>query len=526
MYPGGSGSGGWPAGNFPPQQPQQPQTSNIAASAPSTNGSNHSRQVDGFGNGSAMVFPTAGPFSAAMLPQQPYMIGGVPPMSNPMFPTTTTSMATQFNPLSFMAMNNQHANFRPPGNFSPPANMSQLNQTIHSTVPISSFPMQHHAPMGMNSYNFGNLNNNNLSASFKRPASVDLSVAMNAVEMFNKRPRHEADQAAVGKIEAASTGTGERQEKTENVLEPTKPPVPATPEAPAVAKISPSADSTDILKIPPTTVVAAPAPLPPPPDFLNKRIARVFRVKSTNRQHQKLGYVHKIFFGTVVSNHYLQRGVEASSSKKKEKKTKQMANTEEIPEQYSWHILYDDGDEGVLNLDAMKRSRKYYDDNSFFDRRKVLAVRSDEEDNDDEGDAADDDYVESDLDESPKPETPAVATNNKTKTARKPTASNNPKEKSKDNPKLKGEATAPREPPKMIFEGPPDEHINGGWPEGWMKRTFERKGGATKGQTDRYWYTPKNKYKLRSMAEVARFISALEQRNGDENAAWKLFKVK
>ena len=78
--------------------------------------------------------------------------------------------------------------------------------------------------------------------------------------------------------------------------------------------------------------------------------------------------------------------------------------------------------------------------------------------------------------------------------------------------------------PKLVFEGEPDEALEGGWPEGWTKKTYQRMSGASKGGHDRYWYTPKTQFKLRSMVEVRRFLRALDQTNGDEDKARKIFK--
>eukprot|EP00542_Grammatophora_oceanica_P015950 CAMPEP_0194036044 /NCGR_PEP_ID=MMETSP0009_2-20130614/8436_1 /TAXON_ID=210454 /ORGANISM="Grammatophora oceanica, Strain CCMP 410" /LENGTH=539 /DNA_ID=CAMNT_0038677639 /DNA_START=225 /DNA_END=1841 /DNA_ORIENTATION=- len=73
---------------------------------------------------------------------------------------------------------------------------------------------------------------------------------------------------------------------------------------------------------------------------------------------------------------------------------------------------------------------------------------------------------------------------------------------------------------QAIWSGPPDEKIEGGWPPGWTKKIFRRMNGATKGSTDRYWYTPVTQRKLRSMKEVARFMGHLRDNGGDEQAAW------
>lgn len=55
----------------------------------------------------------------------------------------------------------------------------------------------------------------------------------------------------------------------------------------------------------------------------------------------------------------------------------------------------------------------------------------------------------------------------------------------------------------------------------WVKKVFVRNGGATKGQSDRYWFSPKEKYKLRSLVQVRRFLTALAENGGDEIKAKK-----
>jgi hypothetical protein len=76
-----------------------------------------------------------------------------------------------------------------------------------------------------------------------------------------------------------------------------------------------------------------------------------------------------------------------------------------------------------------------------------------------------------------------------------------------------------------IFEGIPDEKLEGGWPNGWIKKTFRRQNGATKGGTDSYWYTPDKGIKLRSLKEVKRFMKALTMTNGEEEKAKKIYKT-
>ena len=89
------------------------------------------------------------------------------------------------------------------------------------------------------------------------------------------------------------------------------------------------------------------------------------------------------------------------------------------------------------------------------------------------------------------------------------------------------EKNAPRPPAKEIWSGEPDDPLEGGWPAGWTKKTFQRQSGATKGSTDSYWFSPLTKRKLRSMTEVRRFVKALKEVDGgDEDAAFKKMKGK
>jgi len=84
----------------------------------------------------------------------------------------------------------------------------------------------------------------------------------------------------------------------------------------------------------------------------------------------------------------------------------------------------------------------------------------------------------------------------------------------------------PRSTPIPIWVGKPDEKLEGGWPDGWVKKVFARKGGVSKGQTDRYWFSPKTEKKLRSIVEVKRFTSFLKECDGDEDVAYKKLKGK
>jgi hypothetical protein len=64
-------------------------------------------------------------------------------------------------------------------------------------------------------------------------------------------------------------------------------------------------------------------------------------------------------------------------------------------------------------------------------------------------------------------------------------------------------------------------------PPGWTSETYRRASGKSAGDTDTYWFTPQLKLKFRSKANIARFLDILDTEpgiNGDESAAWKVFK--
>jgi len=79
---------------------------------------------------------------------------------------------------------------------------------------------------------------------------------------------------------------------------------------------------------------------------------------------------------------------------------------------------------------------------------------------------------------------------------------------------------------KEVWSGAPNDELEGGWPEGWLKETRERTRGTCKRQTDSYWYSPIEKKMFRSLNEVRCFLRALNMFNGDEAKAWKEFKGK
>jgi len=63
-------------------------------------------------------------------------------------------------------------------------------------------------------------------------------------------------------------------------------------------------------------------------------------------------------------------------------------------------------------------------------------------------------------------------------------------------------------------------------PNGWLVKVFKRMSGATAGSTDKYFYSPNNDIKFRSIKACNTFIDILGEPgvNGDEAAALKLFK--
>ena len=77
------------------------------------------------------------------------------------------------------------------------------------------------------------------------------------------------------------------------------------------------------------------------------------------------------------------------------------------------------------------------------------------------------------------------------------------------------------DPPQLVREGIPTEPIPGGWPEGWVRRDFQRQGGETVGRVDKYWYPPGHEHhRLRSMKEVERYMAALKDSPGKYDFAW------
>ena len=64
------------------------------------------------------------------------------------------------------------------------------------------------------------------------------------------------------------------------------------------------------------------------------------------------------------------------------------------------------------------------------------------------------------------------------------------------------------------------------FPDGWIKKEFKRITGETADRVDKYFFSPRNKIKFRSLTSACAFISILDEPevNGNESAAWALFK--
>jgi len=217
----------------------------------------------------------------------------------------------------------------------------------------------------------------------------------------------------------------------------------------------------------------------PKVEYTNKRIAKQFRVSSTNKIHKNTGgKVSKIFFGTVENL---------------------IPGTVKM-----WKILYDDGDVDIISRTNLLDAIKYYDINRKYDtnhaHKKPISplLQQKREEEDEKGG----------IDAANRTTTKTRVTNIKTKAT----------------PPKKGKKTKAKVARKEAFAewtGPPNEDIDGGWPKGWVKKVFARKNGASKGSTDRYWYSPEEKFKLRSIVQVKKFLKALVETKGDEKKAKK-----
>jgi hypothetical protein len=159
-------------------------------------------------------------------------------------------------------------------------------------------------------------------------------------------------------------------------------------------------------------------------EFINRRIAKQFRVFSANKIHTKTGgKVNKIFFGTVDG---LVPG-----------------KVEE------WRILYDDGDVDIMSRKNLLDAIRYYDATEKYDTNHAhklpispLLLLTGEKDGKGGNDTASSSRTKSQLKNF------------------KATAANPPKKGRKIKAKIA------RKEPLPEWTGPPDEDIDGGWPKG------------------------------------------------------------
>lgn len=62
----------------------------------------------------------------------------------------------------------------------------------------------------------------------------------------------------------------------------------------------------------------------------------------------------------------------------------------------------------------------------------------------------------------------------------------------------------------------PDENIGRPWPPGWKRRFVPRIASVSRQGGDKYWYTPKIGFEIRSIKQVKLFLELLEKHDGDE----------
>jgi hypothetical protein len=127
---------------------------------------------------------------------------------------------------------------------------------------------------------------------------------------------------------------------------------------------------------------------------------------------------------------------------------------------------------------------------------------------------------------------PSRKASNATRSPPKTTKTNTKAGKAKAAPKKASKAAAKHTatpttkngqiPAKEIWSGKPTEDVGYSW-NGWVKKTFQRQSGRTKGTTDSYWYTPKNQYRLRSLVEVQKYFELLKKHKTEEKA-WAALK--
>ena len=88
-------------------------------------------------------------------------------------------------------------------------------------------------------------------------------------------------------------------------------------------------------------------------------------------------------------------------------------------------------------------------------------------------------------------------------------------------PKVKTPKKTPKTPAELLSTKPAPN-----LPNGWLVKLFKRQSGATAGSTDKYFYSPDNEIKFRSMKGCNVFIGILDEPDvdGDEAMALKEYK--
>ena len=103
---------------------------------------------------------------------------------------------------------------------------------------------------------------------------------------------------------------------------------------------------------------------------------------------------------------------------------------------------------------------------------------------------------------------------------------NTPKPKPKNKtPRKSPTSSDPNKTPRMspVLVSTPHNKMSD-LPEGWTAKTYQRRGGSTVGSSDTYYYSPVTQIKFRSKNKIQIFVEILQEVEGDEKKAFKLFK--
>mmetsp|Transcript_54578 Transcript_54578/g.132543 ORF Transcript_54578/g.132543 Transcript_54578/m.132543 type:complete len:321 (-) Transcript_54578:1173-2135(-) len=198
-----------------------------------------------------------------------------------------------------------------------------------------------------------------------------------------------------------------------------------------------------------------------------------------------------------------------------------------------WHVTYEDGDQEDLTNDEVVKAKKFFERVKKQEEKDAAAKAKASRKSSRESKKTDTYITAASLAVLTIEKDKGTRASAKTATAAsaKPAAKSKAKTPAakKTAAAKKGKATAAK--PKrasgvLAYEGKPDVDIEGGWPKGWTMKKYTRMSGATKGGTDRYWFTPEKKYKLRSMVQVKKFIDAMKKgkTKGDEEKSLAAIK--